>query len=102
MARGEQVEIRIREVIMSLRPLLRIEPAAGCIELVQFDVESGIASVRVSGGCPDCDMSATALISGIEAHLMQRVPEIRGVRISAEPSSGQPTRGSRERSEWGS
>jgi Fe-S cluster biogenesis protein NfuA len=80
MARAEQVEIRIREVITALRPLLRIEPASGCIELVRFDVESGVVSVRVSGGCPDCDMSADALISGIEAHLMQRVPEIRAVR----------------------
>jgi Fe-S cluster biogenesis protein NfuA len=83
MARAEQVEIRIREVIRTLRPLLRIEPAAGCIELVRFDAESGVASVRVSGGCPDCDMAATALLSGIEAHLMQRVPEIRAVRAIA-------------------
>lgn len=65
---------------MALTPLLRIEPEAGCIELVRFDAESGIASVRVSGGCPDCEMSVTALLSGIEAHLMQRVPEIRAVR----------------------
>ena len=83
MGRGEHVEVRIREVITALRPLLRIEPAAGCIELVRFDAESGVASVRVSGGCPDCDMSATALMSGIEAHLMQRVPEIRAVRTVA-------------------
>ena len=77
---GERIEIRIREVITALRPLLRIEPQSGCIELVRFDEESGVASVRVSGGCPDCDMTAQALISGIEAHLMQRVPEIRAVQ----------------------
>lgn len=83
MGRAEHVEVRIREVIIALRPLLRIEPEAACIELVRFDVESGVASVRVSGGCPDCDMSATALLSGIEAHLKQRVPEIRAVQAVA-------------------
>jgi Fe-S cluster biogenesis protein NfuA len=80
MGRTEGVEVRIRQVIIALRPLLRIEPEAGCVELVRFDAESGVASVRVRGGCPDCDMSAAALISGIEAHLMQRIPEIRAVR----------------------
>jgi Fe-S cluster biogenesis protein NfuA len=80
MGRTEGVEIRIREVITALRPLLRIEPHDGCVELVRFDAESGVVSVRVSGGCPDCDMSAASLIRGIEAHLMQRVPEIRAVR----------------------
>jgi Fe-S cluster biogenesis protein NfuA len=80
MGRTEVIEIRIREVITALRPLLRIEPQAGCVELVCFDAESGIVSVRVSGGCPDCDMSTVALMQGIEAHLMQRVPEIRAVR----------------------
>jgi Fe-S cluster biogenesis protein NfuA len=83
MGRAQVVEVRIREVISALRPLLRIEPQAGCVELVRFDVESGVASVRVSGGCPDCDMSAAALIRGIEAHLMQRVPEIRAVRTES-------------------
>jgi len=80
MGRPELVEIRIREVITALKPLLRIEPEAGCIELVRFDAESGVASLRVSGGCPDCDMQVTALLSGIEAHLKQRVPEIRAVQ----------------------
>jgi Fe-S cluster biogenesis protein NfuA len=79
MGRTDVIEVRIREVIVALRPLLRIEPQAGCVELVRFDAESGVASVRVSGGCPDCDMSTASLIRGIEAHLMQRVPEIRAV-----------------------
>jgi Fe-S cluster biogenesis protein NfuA len=83
MARTEVIEVRIREVISALKPLLHIEPQAGCVELVAFDVASGVASVRVSGGCPDCDMSAAALIRGIEAHLMQRIPEIRAVRAVA-------------------
>jgi Fe-S cluster biogenesis protein NfuA len=81
----EAVEARIRDVIAALRPLLHIEPASGCIELVRFDAVSGVARVKVSGGCPDCDMTATALITGIEAHLMQRVPEIRAVEAEPEP-----------------
>ena len=74
----EAVEARIRVVMVGLRPLLHIEPAG--LELVEFDPGSGVAVLRVAGDCPDCDMSAVTLLKGIEAHLMQRIPEIRGVR----------------------
>lgn len=74
----EAVEARIRVVIVGLRPLLHIEPAG--LELVEFDPQSGFAMLHVQGDCPDCDMSAATLLKGIEAHLMQRIPELRGVR----------------------
>jgi Fe-S cluster biogenesis protein NfuA len=74
----EAIEARIRVVIVGLRPLLHIEPAG--LELVEFDPRSGVAVLHVAGDCPDCDMSAATLLRGIEAHLMQRIPELRGVR----------------------
>jgi Fe-S cluster biogenesis protein NfuA len=74
----ETIEARIRVVIVGLRPLLHIEPAG--LELIEFDPRSGVVVLHVAGGCPDCDMPAVTLLKGIEAHLMQRIPEVRGVR----------------------
>jgi len=61
--------------------MLRIETMD--VELIEFDVETGIAAVRCAGDCSDCDLSAENLTVGIEAHLRQQVPEIRSVRFAA-------------------
>ncbi len=78
-----RVEARIREAIDALRPLLRVGDSGGGVELIAFDRTNGVAVVRVAGDCPECDMPAVALVQGIEAHLRQRVPEIRSVRAEA-------------------
>ena len=81
---GEALEARIREVIEGLRPMLRLDPCG--IELIAFETVTGIATVRIDGGCPDCEMPAVTLRQGIEAHLRLRVPEIREVRmITSDP-----------------
>ena len=78
-ARGERdIDNRIRETLVELRPLLHIAEAN--IELVQFEEESGTAVLRVEGDCPDCEMSAANMIEGIAAHLRSRVPEVKDVR----------------------
>lgn len=76
------IESRIREAIVGLRPLLRVT-APESIELVYFDVQTGVAVLRMDGGCPDCDMPVAALMQGIEAHLKLRVPEIHMVRTES-------------------
>lgn len=78
------IEARIRDVIIGLRPLLHIAPAG--LELIEFDPASGVVLLRVAGDCPDCTMPVTTLLIGIEAHLKQRVPEIRAVRCSSSPN----------------
>jgi Fe-S cluster biogenesis protein NfuA len=75
------VDDRIRVAIDGMRTLLRIETMD--VELVEFDAESGVAVVRCTGDCPDCDLSAENLTVGIEAHLRQQVPEIRSIRFAA-------------------
>jgi Fe-S cluster biogenesis protein NfuA len=72
------VEQRIRDAIAEMRPLLRIESVG--IELVSFEIETGTAVLRFEGDCPDCQMPASVLRDGIEAHLRMHVPELRGVR----------------------
>jgi Fe-S cluster biogenesis protein NfuA len=75
------VDDRIRGAIEGMRTLLRIETMD--VELVEFDAETGVAIVRCTGDCPDCDLSAENLTVGIEAHLRQQVPEIRSIRFAA-------------------
>ena len=75
------VDDRIRAAIDGMRTLLRVETMD--IELVDFDAEHGVAAIRCSGDCPDCDLSAEMLTVGIEAHLRQQVPEIRSIRFVA-------------------
>jgi Fe-S cluster biogenesis protein NfuA len=75
---GAAVELRIRRALVEMRPLLRIESVG--IELVQFEEQTGVAVLRFQGDCPDCQMSASMLRAGVEAHLRMQVPEIRGVR----------------------
>jgi Fe-S cluster biogenesis protein NfuA len=78
-ARGERdVDHRIRETLVEMRPLLHIAEAN--IELVQFEEETGTVVLRVEGDCPDCDMSAANMIEGIAAHLRSHVPEVKDVR----------------------
>jgi Fe-S cluster biogenesis protein NfuA len=75
------VDDSIRTAIKGMRPLLRIETMD--IALVEFDAESGVAVIKSTGDCPDCDLSAEMLTVGIEAHLRQQVPEIRSIRFVA-------------------
>ena len=75
---SRDIDDRIRETLDDVRPLLHIEEAT--VELVQFDVESGVALLRVEGDCRDCAMSAANMLEGISAHLRSRVPEVKDVR----------------------
>jgi Fe-S cluster biogenesis protein NfuA len=81
------IESRIRKAIDGLVPLLRIEESV--IELIEFDVETGTAHLRIGGGCAECEMSAAMLLKGIETNLKIRVPEILAVNaVTDEDSSG--------------
>jgi Fe-S cluster biogenesis protein NfuA len=86
-ARVEVVERQIREAILGLKPLLSSH-AGNVVDFMSFDVKSGVVILRLEGGCPDCDMPTSALMKGIEAHLMLRVPEIRSVRMNGSGTEG--------------
>ena len=77
-ARVPGIEARIRSAIEAMRPMLGIDACA--LELLAFRAESGTAVLRVHGSCPDCSMSVTVFMQGIEANLRRRVPEIREVQ----------------------
>lgn len=75
---GRGIEGRIQHAIDHLVPLLRIEECR--IELVEFERDTGLAVLRIEGGCEHCAMSAVTLLQGIEANLRMQVPEIREIR----------------------
>ena len=74
---ADAIEHRIRDAIEELHPLLPLEE--GSVELVRFDPASGVATLRLAGGCRECELTLESLLVGITAHLRMRVPEIRDV-----------------------
>ncbi len=66
---------RTRAVIESFRPYIQAD--GGDIEFVK--IESGVAHVRLRGACCGCPHAAMTLQMGVERHLRELVPEIKGV-----------------------
>ena len=73
------VERNITNVLAEVGPLLRIEHCR--IEIAEYFYATGQVTLRIDGTCPDCDLSPTTFMPAIEAHLNQRVPEVREVRV---------------------
>ncbi|MEO8578333.1 MAG: NifU family protein [Gemmatimonadales bacterium] len=73
------VERNISAVLLEVTPLLRMEHCR--LELEEFAADSGLLKVRIEGSCPDCLGSPAMFATAIEAHVKQRVPEVREVRI---------------------
>ena len=71
----EQIE-QIKNILSRIRPYLNSE--GGDIEFVKF--ENGIVYVRMMGACVDCAGLDSTLKDGIEALLVESVPEVIEVR----------------------
>ncbi|KAF5842312.1 hypothetical protein DUNSADRAFT_7965 [Dunaliella salina] len=74
-----------KKVVAMIKELLetRIRPAVaedgGDITFKEFDVDSGVVMVKLSGSCSGCPSSTVTLKSGIENMLMHYIPEVKGV-----------------------
>ncbi len=77
------MEQRIESVLAEVSPLLRIEHCR--LELEEFAPAAGRVTVRITGTCPDCAGSPAMFATAIEAHLKQRIPEVRSVLLSSLP-----------------
>lgn len=69
-----QMQTKIEEVLTMIRPALRMD--GGGIELVGYDAEKGIVSVKMQGACVGCPMSQITLKIGVEAALRDAIPSI--------------------------
>ena len=68
-------EKKIIEIIDKLRPFLVND--GGNIEFVKY--ENGYVYIRMMGACANCQMLDLTLRDGIEAAIINEVPEVLGV-----------------------
>lgn len=77
----------LRALIDLMRPAVQAD--GGDLELVAFDVDSGMVEVELRGACSSCAISSATLQGGVERILRSRldwVTEVRGgVDESADP-----------------
>ncbi len=68
----KEQEQKIIEIIDKLRPFLISD--GGNIEFVKY--ENGIVYIKMTGACANCQMLDFTLKEGIEAAIMNEVPEV--------------------------
>ena len=69
---------RIEQTIDSLRPY--IASHRGTVEVIDFDEDEGMLTLRLGGTCHGCSASSITLKQGIETRLKQFVPEVKAVQ----------------------
>ena len=68
-------EEKIKEVINHLRPFLLND--GGNIEFVKY--EDHVVYIKMMGACAECSFIDFTLKDGIEAAILEEVPEVKGV-----------------------
>ena len=68
---------RIEAVLETVRPALRMD--GGGIELIDWNAGTGTVTVKLQGACRGCPMSQITLKMGVEAALMDALPEVKEV-----------------------
>jgi Fe-S cluster biogenesis protein NfuA len=71
----DNVENRILEILNVLRPFLIND--GGDLEFVKY--EDNIVYIRMLGACAGCYMLDSTLKDGIEAAIMEEIPEVKEV-----------------------
>lgn len=71
---GSRVGVALEQIVNP-----SIAAHGGRADLVAMDEETGVAYLRLSGGCQGCAMSRMTLTQGIEAALRDEIPEVTGV-----------------------
>ncbi len=72
---------RIEFTINKIRPYIQAD--GGDVQLVDF--QDGIVTVRMMGACAGCMAIDATLTDGIQAILMDEVPEVKGVKLDDTP-----------------
>lgn len=73
---------RIEFTINKIRPYIQAD--GGDVQLVDF--KDGIVTVRMLGACAGCMAIDLTLRDGIQAILMDEVPEVTGVELDESPA----------------
>jgi Fe-S cluster biogenesis protein NfuA len=82
-----QRESDLRSLIELMRPAVQAD--GGDLELVSFDVDSGVVEVQLQGACSSCAISSATLQGGVERILRGRLDWVTevlgGVDENADP-----------------
>ena len=70
----------IERTVNMIRPYIQAD--GGDVQLVDF--QDGIVTVKMLGACAGCLMIDSTLTDGIQAILMDEVPEVKGVTMDTE------------------
>jgi Fe-S cluster biogenesis protein NfuA len=70
------IENRVIDILNVLRPFLIND--GGDLEFIKY--EDNIVYIRMLGACAGCFMLDTTLKDGIEAAIMEEIPEVKEVR----------------------
>ena len=62
----------------------------GQVNVLNFDEETGILHMQMSGSCSGCASSTETLKLGIESTLMHFIPEIKGITSEDDPMFNDP------------
>lgn len=73
--KNDDIESKILDVLARIKPYL--ENDGGSLEYIKF--EDGIVYLKLLGACAGCSMIDITLKEGIEAMLMDEIPEVLGV-----------------------
>ncbi len=73
----EELKNDIENVLQTLRQGLAMH--GGNVELLDVEMETGKAIVRLQGACVGCPMSELTLKAGIEETIKELIPEIQEV-----------------------
>lgn len=71
----EETVKKIEDIINSLRPFLIND--GGNIEFVKY--ENNIVYIKMMGACADCALMDVTLKEGIEAAIIEEIPEVKEV-----------------------
>lgn len=68
---------KVKAAIQGMRQFLQAD--GGDIEFVSFDEKTGEVKVKLTGACHGCPMAQVTLKQGVEARLIEEVPEVKTV-----------------------
>ena len=67
-----------------------VDAQGGIVKLDNFNVETGVATMLMSGSCSGCASSAATLKQGIENMLKHYIPEVKSVEGVDDPAYNNP------------
>ncbi len=77
-AKKEDIMARIEHTLNKIRPYLQAE--GGDVSLIDF--ADGVATVSMNGACSGCMMASIDVSDGVEALVVDEVPEVMHVRLA--------------------